>query len=617
MDTPEVAAQFVAEGAAPHSRCLGLVSLQATEIARGAARKYGDLTGRQPPEEIFVLAQQYSEARALAAAAGVPGTIISDAAALTNPAVCTSNGRFEFEKHAPTACVIRLTTGGWNNPLLDTILRHEVYHCYQLALLYPDFYDGSSDWVLEGSATYAAMLTARFRTQANAYSRATWIDYLSEPGEARDSLTARDYDGMGFFSHLHRHLRNRSADNRRIFEVMDDIILRSRHRDLGSANAFSVATQAADETFLTSWAAGVGRLFGTPGTLWNTIGLGIPPNSEASTIPHLPIVGGGGFRKGLTRGRQYLGLLTFRPPSGASGKVLELSVRDAHTAYQFLSNNRPIGNPVQKANALTEKWCTRSAGCCPRGRRSALIELPEDQMIFAVGTGFSTPRGEFSLQYRDIESGDCVQIPEQSTGKPDREAPPSGPRVSDEGRPPSSLGPDAIDAGGCYWWQYLAWTWWCLIPTPNTSPLQMERPCTFTDFTTLRTLEFPYPLAPPKVSTAKRPTHRSYRTGFQMETPSCRSFHRDRFDASWRRCSGSLGVWMTLRAELNTPRVPGSVSENIAMITRGSNPAARRVLQAPLADRANVASVSGWSLSGGWLETLRLGRNQTRARSSR
>ena len=96
-------------------------------------------------------------------------------------------------------CVITVspTADAYDLPELNSSMAHEVWHCFEGAVLGVKRYnsDNPAPWITEGEADWVGYTLA----PTGAVGPWSWPRYLTKPEKA---LFTRAYDGMGFFSQL-------------------------------------------------------------------------------------------------------------------------------------------------------------------------------------------------------------------------------------------------------------------------------------------------------------------------------------------------------------------------------------------------------------------------------
>lgn len=100
-------------------------------------------------------------------------------------------------------CRIRMGFAGTSVPPVDQelIMAHEVFHCFEFALLGPNVWQLPHDWIIEGLAEWASLTVDPLPFNlADPASGSDWIAaYLNTPAVP---LFDRTYDAVGFWGHL-------------------------------------------------------------------------------------------------------------------------------------------------------------------------------------------------------------------------------------------------------------------------------------------------------------------------------------------------------------------------------------------------------------------------------
>lgn len=161
---------------------------------------------------------------------------------------------------------------------IDVAMAHEAFHCIQ-SDLFPTVKDGddtlaASPWLVEGEAAWVGEVVAG--PDDGRYTDPWWDGYLTEP---RSPLTKRDYDAIGFYSHM-------DETGNDPWPVLVPMLTAG-----ASSAAFQVATSAARDPFLMSWPSGIFRRPGW-GSAWDTTGPGIPGPGVAGPVQLLTVANG-------------------------------------------------------------------------------------------------------------------------------------------------------------------------------------------------------------------------------------------------------------------------------------------------------------------------------------
>ena len=213
-----------------------------------------------------------------------------------------------------------------------SFLLHEIVHCY----LYDRFglaYTTMPAWYVEGAPTWAM---SDFGT-TSARLGGIWKQYLDTP---QRPLTARSYDGLGFFVHL-------AESGSPVWRLIDPIGTALAGHSTGAG--WAAAAPSAE--FTGSWGSGFvqGRY---PGRPWTSTGPGLPAYQPALPTGRLGdgqtlTVTAGEFAAAVRRLDVDAEIVTITAGAGTSGRIALGGGRDAPLT----------GGP----------FCTRGGCSCPDG----------------------------------------------------------------------------------------------------------------------------------------------------------------------------------------------------------------------------------------------------------
>lgn len=187
-----------------------------------------------------------------------------------------SDGRWH-ESASGTDCALHFPAAGLflaGSNEQESLLAHELFHCYQFTLHDRDLSDVMSDWLIEGAASWVGERHATGSSEL--YPQAQ--RYMTE----RTRLFDRSYDAYPFFEHLYR------------YEEMayDRLIAASREGE--DEGAFHELTaRVADDDLVETWPTGLWLDDGR-GYDWNTSVPGFPPlpNHPRREIPEDEVAAG-------------------------------------------------------------------------------------------------------------------------------------------------------------------------------------------------------------------------------------------------------------------------------------------------------------------------------------
>jgi hypothetical protein len=256
-------------------------------------------------------------------------------------------------------CTIHLNPraiGGSYSPAeLRSFLVHEIVHCY----LFDRFgmaYGAMPAWYVEGAPTWAMSDVGPSSSRLGGI----WKQYLDTPAKP---LSARTYDGLGFFVHL-------AESGARVWTLIDPIGAALA----GHATPAGWAAAAPSAGFLDSWGSGFvqGRY---PGTAWTSTGPSLPPYQPALT--------GGQLGDGQT-------LAVTAPAYAAAVRRLDIDA-EIVTIMPGAGTTGRISIGGGKDAALTGgPFCTRGSCACPGGRPTFPPMAAGDTFLAASAGGRPT-----------------------------------------------------------------------------------------------------------------------------------------------------------------------------------------------------------------------------------
>jgi hypothetical protein len=257
------------------------------------------------------------------------GAMQKDTSAAETSVVGADGGRSD----TTSRCVIRVGPHGadQDEDIVNNILAHEVWHCFQGQVLGVDAYATYPSWIIEGGAQWVGDTIAPTLSPDR-----WWEEYLLDPG---GRLFSREYDAIGFFAHL---------DEAKLDTWTRMIPILKKGAD--NATAFAESGATSDE-FLDTWASG---FFRQPnyGKAWDMKGPGLPP--ETAETPLMLAVDNGNEAK--FDAPQYANSIA---ALSSTADVLVFSV-DGHVR---------LADPGTKQEYVvrgTSTFCTKSGGCeCP------------------------------------------------------------------------------------------------------------------------------------------------------------------------------------------------------------------------------------------------------------
>ncbi|MFI7602513.1 hypothetical protein [Actinoplanes sp. NPDC049681] len=236
-------------------------------------------------------------------------------------------------------CTIHLNPraigGAYTAAELHSFLVHEIVHCY----LFDRFglsYSAMPAWYVEGAPTWAMSDLG----PSSGRLGGIWQQYLDTPAKP---LSARTYDGLGFFVHL-------AESGARVWTLIDPIGAAL----VGHATPAGWAAAAPTAGFVDSWGSGFaqGRY---PGRAWTSTGPSLPPYQPALPDGRLGdgqslTVTAPAYAAAARRIDVDAEIVTITPSAGTTGRISIGGGKDAPLT----------GGP----------FCTRGSCACPGAART-------------------------------------------------------------------------------------------------------------------------------------------------------------------------------------------------------------------------------------------------------
>lgn len=282
-------------------------------------------------------------------------------------------------------CLITLMVEGELLPTVarDSLLAHEVYHCFQIELLGIEGQARLPEWLKEGSATWVGETFAG----GSVASESHWKSYL----ETSKSLLERDYDAIGFFAHLH----NKGVN---LWRELDDLL------QLPSTLAFAQAARDGGDDFLQTWPMGLARRTDL-GPGWDADGPGILPRTIRRAEQSVIATAGSPFSQTLDPADQRLIQFFLFP-----GEVVRVQV-SGYGALRWLERG---GDTTRFSNHFSQSFCVGESCRCADGSQPPGVQsVPGNAALLAV-TSTETP-GQIDIQV--IESP-CDERPTDPADSP-------------------------------------------------------------------------------------------------------------------------------------------------------------------------------------------------------
>lgn len=269
-------------------------------------------------------------------------------------------------------CLITLTVEGELLPRVarDSLLAHEVYHCFQLELLGIEGQARLPEWLKEGSATWVGETFVG----GSIASATHWKRYLETAG----SLLDRDYDAVGFFAHLQNHGVN-------LWRELDDLL------QLPSALAFAQAARDAGDDFLQTWPMGLARRPDL-GADWDTDGPGILPREVRRAEQLLIVSAESPLSEALDPADQRLVQFFLSP-----GEAVRVQV----SGYGVLHWLERGGETTRFSNSFSQSFCRGESCRCADGSQPPGVQsVPGNAALLAV----TSTEGPGQIDIQVVES---------------------------------------------------------------------------------------------------------------------------------------------------------------------------------------------------------------------
>jgi hypothetical protein len=253
-------------------------------------------------------------------------------------------------------CLITLTLEGELLPgaARDSLLAHEVYHCFQIELLGIEAQSRLPQWLKEGSATWVGETFAG----SSIASATHWERYLRTAG----SLLERDYDAVGFFAHLQNSGVN-------VWRELDDLL------QLPPALAFSQAARDGGDDFLQTWPMGLSRRPDL-GAGWDTDGPGILPREFRRAEQSVIVSAESPFSQTLDPADQRLIQFFLFP-----GEVVRVQA-SGYGALRWLERG---GETTRFSNHFSQSFCVGESCRCADGSQPPGVQaVPGNGALLAV-----------------------------------------------------------------------------------------------------------------------------------------------------------------------------------------------------------------------------------------
>jgi hypothetical protein len=248
-----------------------------------------------------------------------------------------------------TSCGILVTALGQaeSGTELDMILAHELVHCFQ-GQLDIRIMGVAPTWIVEGYAAWAGEeIVGGVR---HSKIDAAWDTYLTTPGQ---TLYARAYDAIGFFSHVHRNGRD-------LWDLFPAVMNFSNE----DAFFFAAGLDQDPTALLDAWATGFARDVSRGGA-WEIEGPGV--TGAAYEIPTHVVENKGGIELNT---------------NAVSSDIDEVMLDADFTSIEFSSGSYgrvglESGGEKRFEEVMNEPiWCTGAECTCPSGTPNAGRSFP-------------------------------------------------------------------------------------------------------------------------------------------------------------------------------------------------------------------------------------------------
>ncbi|MGE3588759.1 MAG: hypothetical protein AB7L17_13635 [Ilumatobacteraceae bacterium] len=236
----------------------------------------------------------------------------------------------ECDQNGLASCTIHLSAEAEAESGADLrgIISHEVFHCFQFQYLGMSAYD-MPEWILEGLPAWVGEDISGGSTVSTKW----WTKYLTTPER---SLYSRDYDAIGFYSHLDEVGIDPWS---RVVQIFDGFSNEPAFEGAGASSG----------SFLESWPSSVLRRTDY-GRAWDATGPGI--TIDRATPSALSVTSGGAATAAVGK---------------VSGGLYDVAIHADLVTFQFEGWARMAaadGTDILLASGST--YCTRPDGCvCP------------------------------------------------------------------------------------------------------------------------------------------------------------------------------------------------------------------------------------------------------------
>ena len=263
-------------------------------------------------------------------------------------------------------------TASLSDPLLATVITHELFHCYQYRTMGSfSVWANTMPWVSEGEATWA--MEQLHPSAGNLVENVThWLEYATHPDW--QLFGARSYDAIGFYSLIGYALGSQEQVWGRLLPAV------VKGSDVGS---YKSLTAGVEDTVLDDWASSYFRVLGHAD--WDMIGPGpIPTASSRPPRTGLTVGAGDDYNLGPT------GLLVsdLYDISG-SAEVIRVILISGHA--RLADDGFGVDKVLTPMKAVN--LCVNGGDCtCPDGSKGAseLTERATLPLGFGMNGGLAT-----------------------------------------------------------------------------------------------------------------------------------------------------------------------------------------------------------------------------------
>jgi hypothetical protein len=266
----------------------------------------------------------------------LPGQITVELDAVSDDEEDFGFARVKWKDGAYSGCRIALTKQvGTDALLINNVLAHEVFHCFQARDYRRADWGPAPDWVIEGGAEWAAAMIAPSAVDEAGW----WQEYLTQP---ELPLFEKTYDGLGFWAHVDASGTSPWTTFRAVWAAA-----------LDQPAAFA-ASGAESDAFLDTWASGFLRARAR-GPAWDATG---PDITDDRATP-----------SSLTVGNGTDAPVAAEPYTNA---LYQLSLTADVTTIVLLGHGRLSDGAVDIGgiDLVSRAFCTKKDGCkpeCPDG----------------------------------------------------------------------------------------------------------------------------------------------------------------------------------------------------------------------------------------------------------